>query len=136
MQNLEKHGVTILASGLVLSLFLFLFAQVRVVSAEQNLLKGQLVHALKRLADAKESLQQVDSTIEKSEREVSRAKELESIYAAFLSELLALANTDPEARSIAQKWKIQHSGDPNGAIPSSAPLPPAGSEKAKSPVRR
>jgi hypothetical protein len=133
MEALEKQAGMILLGGGILSVAIFLFAQCRIVSCDQKILKGQLLQVSKRITDAKEALSQVDATINKSERDVARAKELEAIYASFLTELLETANTSPEARTIAQKWKIQHSGAPADPPPV-APTPPP--EKNKTPARR
>jgi hypothetical protein len=134
MDALERNAPVILSCGLGASLLIFLFAQVRAVSADQMLLQAQLNQVSKRYSEAKAAVEQVDVTIEKSEQEARKAQETETAFAAFLADLLELSNIDPDARSIALKWKIQHSGTDKPLVKDSPP-PVSPPEKPK-PSRR
>ena len=74
----------------------------------------------------------VDATLAKTEREASRSKDVETMFAAFLSEILDIANIDPDARAISQKWKIQHAATDSAPQNGPAPAP----DKSKSQQKR
>lgn len=108
MSESNDRGVVLALGSLAVAAFVFVFAEMRVAIDERVILKGQIVQMGQRLKDVKVALQKTEEAMGRRDQQLKKADELESVYAALLTDLIELANVDPAARSIVQKWKIQH----------------------------
>lgn len=115
----EDKGISIAIAALALAAVLFIGAQLRVAAIEKPMLEAQLNASAQRLTATKAAQVQAEEALQKREEQVKALSETEAKYAAFLTELLELAKTDPDAKAITQKWKIQQQGAPVSDAPAS-----------------
>jgi hypothetical protein len=108
MGESNDRGVVLALGSLAVASFVFVFAEMRVAIDERVILKGQIIQMGQRLKDVKVTLQKTEEAMGRRDQQLKRADELEALYAALLTDLIELANVDAAARSIVQKWKIQH----------------------------
>jgi hypothetical protein len=108
MSESNDRGVVLALGSLAVASFLFVFAEMRVAIDERGILKGQIAQMGQRLREVKVTLQKTEEAMGRRDQQLKKADELEAVYAALLTDLIELANVDPAARSIVQKWKIQH----------------------------
>ena len=108
MGESNDRGVVLALGSLAVAAFVFVFAEMRVAIDERVILKGQIIQMGQRLKDVKVTLQKTEEAMGRRDQQIKRADELEALYAALLTDLIELANVDAAARSIVQKWKIQH----------------------------
>lgn len=95
-----------------LAAVIVLVGQLKIKLMERPYLQSQLNYAAQRLTSVKNTQTETEQAIEKRNQQIKRSGALEGQYAALLTELLELAKTDPDARAITQKWKIQQQGAP------------------------
>jgi Tfp pilus assembly protein PilN len=117
MSESNDRGIVLALGSLAVAAFVFVFAEMSVAIDERAILKGQIAGMGQRLKDVKVILQKVEEAMGKRDQQLKKADETEAVYAALLTDLIELANVDPTARAIVQKWKIQH--DPAAAASSS-----------------
>ncbi len=117
MSESNDRGIVLALGSLAVAAFVFVFAEMSVAIDERTILKGQIAGMGQRLKDVKVILQKVEEAMGKRDQQLKKADETEAVYAALLTDLIELANVDPTARAIVQKWKIQH--DPAAAAAAS-----------------
>lgn len=148
-EGLVKRMADGAASGAMILLSLaacvVLGAQLHVASIEKPLFNAQLNYSAQRLTAVRNTQQQTDEAIKTRDEQIKLSAELEVKYAALLTDLLELAKTDPDARALVVKWKMQQQGQPpltesrpasSGSeqkAPKANPAPSNPSDKLKTP---
>jgi hypothetical protein len=120
METLSSPSLALSLLGAAVSVFLG--AQIRAVSMEKPMLAAQTDFLFQRIGQTREALSQAEDALQKREEQLRLYASAEVRYTALLTELLEIAKTDPDARAIAQKWKIQQAGSDKAA--DTAPTPP------------
>jgi len=104
--------------------------QLRLAAIEKPLLEAQLNYSAQRLTATKTTQLQTTEALKNREEQIKQAGELETKYAALLTDLIELAKVDADARALVQKWKIQQQG---GASSGTETRPePSGAEQRSS----
>jgi regulator of protease activity HflC (stomatin/prohibitin superfamily) len=111
MSESEDKGVAMTLGVLALTGVVLVAVQIKSLSFERGILEKQLVALAERVTASKLARKQVDEAFEQREQQIKRASATEAQYAGLLTDLLELSKTDPEARLVTQKWKIQASGE-------------------------
>jgi hypothetical protein len=134
----EDKSLSLTLVALAVAAILAVGTQLRVAAIEKPMLEAQLNASAQRLTATKSAQVQAEEALQKREEQVKSLSETEAKYAAFLTELLELAKTDPDAKAVTQKWKIQQQGAPANDSPAvsqpeakPAKAAPAGSSKQK-----
>lgn len=133
MNEVEDKGVAITLGVLAVAGVVLVGAQLRWVSNEKAIMDRQLSMLADRSNAAKNAKKEAEELVQRREEQIKLAKETEVKYAALLSDLLELSKTDPDARQITLKWKIQgpDQTSASGVTPGPvAPGPLAQPEKA------
>jgi len=131
-----NSGIYFAVVALAAAALVFVFTQVRVSLLEQSLLDAQRGVIAKRVAELKGNLSQIETDVVTREEQMKKATATEARYASLLGELLELAKTDVDARTVTQKWKIQAAGAE--ATPANAQTnkpPAAATGESREPVK-
>jgi hypothetical protein len=107
METKDYNGIVLALGGLAVSSMVFFLTQLRNTSLERSMLEAQRAAAVARKTSMQEGVTAADEALKTREKQIQRAQKLESEYALLLTDLLELANIDPDARAITNKWKIQ-----------------------------
>jgi hypothetical protein len=107
METKDYNGIVLALGGLAVSAMVFFLTQLRNTSLERSMLEAQRAAAVARKTSMQEGITAADEALKAREKKLQRAQKLESEYALLLTDLLELANIDPDARAITSKWKIQ-----------------------------
>jgi len=140
VSNPEDKGVPITLALLALSALAVLGALLQSMKVEKLSLAQQRGFMADKVTALKAASDQVGEVITHSEPQIKRASEVETQYVNLFTELLELAKTDADARSVTQKWKIKASGESNApqvnsesavAQPANTTSPPAKPKNAQ-----
>ena len=85
----------------------FVAGQLRMASVDRMIIKAQTTSLEAVLSDLKLVKASAEEMVANREEAVKSARQSESIYAAFLTELVALSKSDLDAQAITQKWEIR-----------------------------
>ena len=107
MEENDYKGIVLALGALAVSAMVFFLTQLRNTSLERSMLEAQRAAAVARRTSMQEGITAADEALKTREKKLQRAQKLESEYALLLTDLLELANIDPDARAITNKWKIQ-----------------------------
>lgn len=107
METNDYRGIVLTLGALAVSAIVVFLTQLRNTSLERSMLEVQRTAAVARRTSMQEGITAADEALKTREKQIHRAQKLESEYALLLTDLLELANIDPDARAITNKWKIQ-----------------------------
>jgi hypothetical protein len=107
METKDYNGIVLALGALAVGAMIFFLTQLRNTSLERSMLEAQRAAAVARRTSMQEGITAADEALKAREKKLQRAQKLESEYALLLTDLLELANIDPDARAITSKWKIQ-----------------------------
>ncbi|MEQ1858837.1 MAG: hypothetical protein ABMA13_02770 [Chthoniobacteraceae bacterium] len=123
-RSLSVHiPVTLLS----LAIAIFLFSQVGAASRTSETITWQLGNLDKGLNELKAGEKQLDDLIAQAKPVLEQATKVQENWTNLFKEVLELAKTDKDAKTVVEKWKIQ-SNDPAAAA---APAPGAKPEEPK-----
>jgi hypothetical protein len=89
-------------------------------AVDRTIIKAQAISLEAVLNDLKRVKASEEEMVANREEAVKSARQSESIYAAFLTELVALSKSDLDAQAITQKWEIRLA-EPSSATTEAAP---------------
>lgn len=98
----------------------FVAGQLRMAAVDRTIIKAQASSLEVVLSDLKRVKASEEEMVANREEAVKSARQSESVYAAFLTDLVALSQSDLDARAITQKWEIRLA-EPSIATSESAP---------------
>jgi Tfp pilus assembly protein PilX len=104
---------------LALTMAIFLFTQIRSVTAQSRILRWQITNAEKQQTALTEGEKQLSDAWTQREPAVKQSVEIQAKYQSLFSDLLELAKEDPDARKVVEDWKIQKPAP--AATPATAP---------------
>ncbi len=103
---------------------MYMGAQLRLTVADRSVLRSQAVGLEANAQEMRKLLENVEENIQRRTEALGQTQQLESRYAALFTELLELAKTDLDARSLVLKWKIQTESASQRESPATSPQPP------------
>jgi hypothetical protein len=127
----DYRGIVLALGALAVSAMVFFLTQLRNTVLERPMLEAQRTAAVARRTSMREGVTAAEEAFQKRETQIQRVQKLEAEYALLLTDLLDLANTDPDARAITIKWKIQQQGQTTGPGTERPLVAPANERKEK-----
>ena len=95
----------------------FLFAQISGLSQNGRSMKWQSENLDRQNASLLESDKNLGELIKQRETIVEQSQQIQTRYTEMLNDVLKLAETDADTRSVVEKYKIQRQQTPSGTAP-------------------
>jgi hypothetical protein len=110
---------------LALGFSVFLFAQIRSVAEQTELLRWQIGNAETQDKSLKSTEKQLHDLSIQREPLVKQSAEIQAKYQSLLNDVLELAKDDKDAQAVVENWKIQRSTPSSPATAGGTPAPAA-----------
>jgi hypothetical protein len=101
----------------------FLFAQISGLSQNGRSMRWQSENLDRQNASLLESDKNLGELIKQRETIVEQSQQIQTRYTEMLNDILKLADTDADTRSVVEKYKIQRQQAPAGAAPTPKTAP-------------
>lgn len=124
MENQQPRtlSVHIPVTLLSLAIAVFLASQIGAASRTSATINWQLSNLEKGLTELKGASTQLDNLIAQAKPTVDSALKVQENYTNLFKEVLELAKSDKDAKTVVEKWKIQSNEPaPGAAAPAPAP---------------
>ena len=101
----------------------FLFAQISGLSQNGRSMRWQSENLDRQNTSLLESDKNLGELIKQRETIVEQSQQVQTRYTEMLNDVLKLAETDADTRSVVEKYKIQRQQTPSGAAPAPKTAP-------------
>ena len=107
---------------LAIAFAIFLFSQISSLGQNGRSLRWQAENLDRQIGSLVESEKNLGNLIKQREALVQQSQQVQARYTEMLTDLIKLAETDPDARAVVEKYKIQRQQNQQ-AVPSAAATP-------------
>ena len=107
---------------LALAFAIFLFAQISSLGQNGRSMTWQTENLNRQIGSLLESEKNLGNLIKQRESLVEQSQQVQARYTEMLTDLIKLAETDPDARAVVEKYKIQRQQNQQAA-PSAVATP-------------
>ena len=104
---------------LALAFAIFLFAQISSLGQNGRSMRWQTENLDRQIGSLVESEKNLGNLVKQRESLVEQSQQVQARYTEMLTDLIKLAETDPDARAVVEKYKIQRQQNQQAA-PSAA----------------
>jgi hypothetical protein len=107
---------------LALAFAIFLFAQISSLGQNGRSMRWQTENLDRQIGSLVESEKNLGNLVKQRESLVEQSQQVQARYTEMLTDLIKLAETDPDARAVVEKYKIQRQQNQQAA-PAAAATP-------------
>lgn len=129
-KKLPISDINLPLSLLALAFCVFLFSQISNLGQGNRSMQWQSENLERQIASLTESEKRFNDLIQQREALVQQSQQVQSRYTEMLTDLIELAEDDPDARAVVEKYRIQRqqrpeqsAGGEQSAEPSPSPEP-------------
>jgi hypothetical protein len=116
-------GLNLTIGLLALAFCIFLFSQISNIGQASRSMQWQGGNLDRQIASLVENEKNLSSLLTQRETAVQQAQQVQSRYTEMLNDLLTLAETDADARSVVEKYRVQRQQNQT-ADPAASPNTP------------
>jgi hypothetical protein len=116
-------GLNLTIGLLALAFCIFLFSQISNIGQASRSMQWQGGNLDRQIASLVENEKNLSNLLTQRETAVQQAQQVQSRYTEMLNDLLTLAETDADARSVVEKYRVQRQQN-QAADPAASPNTP------------
>jgi hypothetical protein len=121
-QSSGSENIHLPLALLAFAFAIFLFAQISSLGQNGSSMRWQAENLDRQTVSLVESEKNLGNLIKQRESLVEQSQQVQARYTEMLTDLIKLAETDPDARAVVEKYKIQRQQN-HQAAPSAAATP-------------
>ena len=106
-QNNGSEGIHLPLALLALAFAIFLFSQISSLGQNGRSMRWQAENLDRQITSLAESEKNLGNLIKQRESLVQQSQQVQARYTEMLTDLIKLAETDSDANSVVEKYKIQ-----------------------------